>query len=100
MINKIICWFKGHTNFNRDTKYVHHYIRIPAGRGAFCRDPEHYEYGGRLYRCARCGALLLQRGILSWELEDLLETTLKDLPDGCFEFAFTQQDYDWCRLFE
>jgi hypothetical protein len=85
MLQKIICWFKGHTKLEHDTEHTSHYIRIPAGREAFCRDPERYEYAGRLYRCARCGELLLVRGILEWELVDLLEATLQNFPGNVFK---------------
>jgi len=88
VFQKIICLLRGHKSCGRDTKYTRHYIRIPAGRGAFCQDPERYRYAGRLYRCARCGELLLTHGVLSWELADLIKATLKDLPELFFEDIF------------
>ena len=84
----ILCWLKGHTKCTRDTVTTGHYICIPAGRGAFCRDPERYEYNGRLYRCARCGELLLIHGILAWELEDLITATLQDIPEGHWDLSW------------
>ncbi len=98
MINKIICWFKGHVGLTRDTEYVRHYIEIPAGRGAFCRDPKRYESNGRLYKCSRCGELFLHRGICSWEIEDLITVTLQDLPVGLLLTAF-DSSYEFTRLF-
>jgi len=100
MLQKIICLIKGHKRCSRDVPVTNHYIRIPAGRGAFCRDPERYEYDGRLYRCVRCGELLLIHGILSWELEDLITTTLKDYPIGNWEKIFQYKNYDFVRLYE
>lgn len=97
MIKKLICLFKGHTSLNRDTETTSHYIRISAGRGAFCRDSERYEYDGRLYRCARCGALILHHGICSWELADLIDITLQDLPEAFFDFS---TDYEFTRIYK
>ena len=100
MFQKIICLFWGHTKCTRDTKTIDHYIHIPAGRGAFCRDPERYEYNGRLYHCARCGELLLIHGILSWEIEDLIKATLQDYPVGNWLRIFEHQDYNILRLYK
>lgn len=94
LIKKIICLFKGHTSLTRDTETISHYIRIPAGRGAFCRDPERYEYDGRLYRCACCGTLILHYGICSWELEDLLTATLQDYIPIAWNY-YSQQNYEF-----
>jgi len=95
MFQKIICLFKGHVNAGCDTAFTRHYVRVPAGRGPFCRDPERYEYVGRLYRCSRCSELLLKRGAWMWEIIDLIETTLKDLPTGMLSDAFDHQNYEW-----
>jgi hypothetical protein len=100
MIKKIICLFKGHTGLIRGTETTGHYVRIPAGRGAFCRDPERYEHDGRLYRCARCGALILHHGICSWELEDLMNETLRNIPVSCWDVGFNNQDYEFIRLYK
>jgi len=98
-LKKIICLLKGHASLTRDTKTVSHYIKISAGRGAFCQDPERYEYDGWLYRCARCDELLLFQGIASWELEDLMKVTLQNLPQGTLELAFSEPHYDFARLY-
>ncbi len=97
-IKKIVCQLKGHTGFKRDAVYVRHYIEIPAGRGAFCRAPKRYKYGGRLYRCARCNELLLIHGILSWEVSGLIEDTLQGLTWAWFNFD--QQSYDFARFYK
>lgn len=94
MLQKIICWFKGHTKLDRNTETTSHYIKIPAGRGAFCRDPERYEYDGQLYRCARCGALILHHGICSWELEDLISATLQDISEGYWDCSWSNPGYE------
>ena len=96
---KTICLLKGYTKCNRNTEAVGHYIKISAGRGAFCRDPERYEYDGRLYRCARCNELFLIHSILQWELIDLVKTTLQNIPQGIFENAFACENYDFARLY-
>jgi len=98
MIKKLICWFRGHVPFDRHTEYQTYYIHIPAGRGAFCRDPERYEYAGRLYKCRRCGELVWQYGIALWEVEDLILTILENLPNMGFENAFSAQNYDFTAL--
>ncbi len=100
MLQKIICLFKGHTGLTRDTETIDHYVRIPAGRGAFCRDPERYEYNGRLYRCARCGALILHHGVCSWEMKDLITATLQEYPVGAWLRIFEAQDYSILRLYK
>ena len=100
MFQKIICWLRDHKKCSRGTPATSHYIKIPAGRGAFCRDPEQYRYAGRLYRCARCGELLLIHGVLSWELGDLITTTLADRPEVLFDNAFFDSGYDFARIYK
>ena len=78
LINKLICHFKGHVSLQRDQDYTGIY-KVVKGYGVFGRGV-HYEYSGRLYHCSRCGELHIIRGVLTWELQDLISDTLKDLP--------------------
>jgi hypothetical protein len=99
LFQRLVCLWKGCVGLKRNTKYIRHYIEIPAGRGAFCRDPKRYEYAGRLYRCARCGALHLFRGVCSWELTDLIIATLQDVPTLNWDVALSNQNYKFIRLY-
>jgi len=94
IINKLICHFKGHVGLQRGQEYDSIYYMLEDS-GAFCRGITCI-YGGRLYRCFRCGELRICRGVTSWELEDLISDTLKDLPKISFSF----QDYDICRIYK
>ena len=71
---QLICIIKGHAGFNRNTSYNRMYIR--EGRKFICK--------GRLYKCERCGTLQLFKGIAFWEIGDLIQTTLRDLPNNFF----------------
>ena len=96
MLQKIICVIRGHKSLKQDTQYTRHYVEIPAGRGAFCRDPIRYLSSGRLFKCSRCGQLQLVTGVLSWELMELIQVTLEDLPDSVFNFPY---DYEFIQIF-
>ena len=39
-------------------------------------------------------------GVRNSELADLIATTLADLPDQQFEVEWTNQDYEWCRIYQ
>lgn len=98
ILNKLICYFKGHISLQRGQEYTRIY-QVIKGYGAFgCGFP--YVYEGRLYRCSRCGELHIIRGILQWEIEDLISDTLIDLPAKLFENMWSNQDYDFCRLYK
>lgn len=98
IINKLICHFKGHKGLQRSQECISIYQKI-KDYGTFGYEFP-YVYEGRLYRCSRCGELCICRGITSWELEDLISDTLKDLPKGCFEDMWNGQDYDVCRIYQ
>ena len=93
LINKLICHFKGHKGLQRGQEYTSIYQEI-KGYGAFGRGFP-YIYEGRLYRCSRCGELCICHGVTSWEIEDLISDTLRDLPKNLFDF----EDYDVCRIY-
>ena len=96
IINKLVCYFKGHVNLQCGQEYTSIYQEI-RGYGAFGRGFP-YVYEGRLYHCSRCGELCITHGILQWEVQDLLQTTLQDLPVGYFENIWSNKNYDFCRL--
>ncbi len=98
ILNKLVCHFKGHINLQRGQEYTSIYQEI-KGYGAFGRGFP-YVYEGRLYHCSRCGELHIIHGILQWEVEDLISTTLIDLPTKCFENAWSNQSYDFCRFYK
>ena len=98
IINKLICHFKGHVGLQRGQEYTSIYQEI-RGYGAFGRGFS-YVYEGRLYRCFRCGELHICRGVTSWELEDLISDTLKDLPQNYLEDVWCFQNYDICRIYK
>ena len=97
LINRLICHFKGHISLQRGQDYDSIYYLL-ENSGAFCRGITQI-YGGRLYQCSRCGELHIIRGVLSWELEDLISATLEDLPDIYFDECFDEQDYDIMRVY-
>ena len=98
IINKLICYFKGHVGLQRGQDYDRIYYLL-ENSGAYCRGITSIS-GGRLYHCSRCGELRIVHGILSWELEDLISDTLKDLPQNHFENLWCFQDYDFCRIYK
>ena len=81
------CKSKGHKGLQRGQECDRIYYELDNS-GAFCQGVTSV-YGGRLYRCSRCGELCISHGILSWELEDLISDTLKDLP---------KMDWSWVSL--
>ena len=97
-LNKLICHFRGHKGLQRDQEYDSIYYMLEDS-GAFCRGIT-CTYGGRLYRCSRCGELRICRGVTSWELEDLISDTLKDLPKNYFGNMWDKLDYDFCRFYK
>lgn len=97
LLNKLICYFKGHINLQRDQDYDSIYYLL-KNSGAFCQGITQI-YGGRLYQCSRCGELNIIRGVLSWELQDLISDTLKDLPKFCLNSLYTKQTYDFTRIY-
>ena len=72
LIKKIICLFKGHEL--KDEPEFRVYIR--NGRRFISQ--------GRIFCCKRCGGTIYVLGILNREVADLINTTLKDFPMGCF----------------
>ncbi len=78
LLNRLICHFKGHVGLQRNQDYDNIYYLL-ENSGAFCQGLTHI-YSGRLYHCSRCGELHIVHDILSWELQDLISDTLKDLP--------------------
>ena len=98
LINKLICHSRGHKSLQRGQGYTSIYQEV-RGRGAFGRGFP-YTYEGRLYRCSRCGELCICRGIMSWEIEDLISDTLKDLPKYNFGIDWAiGTDYPIVRLY-
>jgi len=97
IINKLICHFKGHVSLQRGQECTGIYREI-KGYGAFGHGFP-YVYEGRLYRCSRCNELHICHGVTSWELEDLISDTLKDLPKNFFEDMWSGYDYDFCRIY-
>ena len=77
----------------------------------FCRH-KHLRYCGKLYDdthshmgwygdCGRCGKkIFLTPGVWPIFIRKLIEVTLKDLPEHLLEEAFTEQSYDFYRLYE
>lgn len=98
IINRLICHFRGHIGLQRGQEYDSIYYMLEDS-GAFCQGITSV-YGGRLYHCSRCGELCICRGVTSWELQDLVEDTLANLPQGLFENAFSNLDYDFCRFYK
>ena len=96
-LNKLICHLKGHKGLQRGQEYTSIYQEI-KGYGAFGRGFP-YVYEGRLYRCSRCGELCICHGVTSWEIEDLISDTLKDLPKNLFGDMWSGCDYDVCRIY-
>ena len=96
MLNKIKCLLWGHIKSDKDTIFTSVYIKEPYG--AFYKG-QRFVYDGRLYRCKRCGALIHVHGVLSWELEDLIVTTLADLPKNFLDTFDYPNSYDFCRLY-
>ena len=97
MLNKLICHFKGHVSLQRDQHYDRIYYLL-ENSGAYCRGITVIS-GGRLYQCSRCGELHIIRGVLSWELEDLIDATLEDFAPIAVNWA-TSLDYSVCRIYE
>ena len=98
LIHKLICHSKGHVSLQRSQDYDHIYYLL-ENSGAYCQGITQI-YGGRLYQCSRCDEFQIVRGVLSWELTDLIVATLIDLPRGLFENAFSNQNYDFCRFYK
>ena len=98
LINKLICHFKGHIGLQRGQESDSIYYMLKDS-GAFCQGITCI-YGGRLYRCSRCGELRICHGVTSWEIEDLISDTLKDLPQNHFENVWCFQNYDFCRIYK
>jgi len=98
IINKLICYFKGHVSLQRgqDCDSIYYLLE---NSGAFCQGVTSI-YGGILYHCSRCGELHIIRGVLSWELEDLILDTLKDLPANYFNDIWYSWNYDFCRIYK
>ena len=96
LFSRLLCYLKGHIGLQRGQEYTSVYKEI-KGYGAFGYGV-YYGYAGRLYRCSRCGELCICNGVTSWELQDLVSDTLKNLPkinwDGLYH------DYDICRLYK
>ena len=97
-LNKLICHLKGHVGLRRGQDYDSIYYLL-ENSGAFCQGITQ-TYGGRLYRCSRCGELRICCGVTSWELEDLISDTLKDLPKNYFGEMWSDQTYDFCRFYK
>jgi hypothetical protein len=97
MIGKLICHFKGHKGLQRSQEYKELYYLL-ENSGAFCHGVTHI-YGGRLYYCSRCGELCICHGVTQWELEDLIEITLQDLPKINWDSLYNW-DYDICRIYK
>jgi len=98
LINKLICHFKGCLGLQRGQEYDSIYYLL-ENSGAFCRGITQI-YGGRLYHCFRCGELYICHGVTSWELEDLISDTLKNLPKNYFDDVWINLDYDFCRFYK
>ena len=96
LINKLICHFKGHISLQRNQHHDSIYYLL-KNSGAFCRGITQI-YGGRLYQCSRCSELHIIRGVLSWELEDLISATLEDYAPIAIDWA-TNLDYSVTRIY-
>ena len=97
VIKKWLCHFKGHKGLQRGQESDSIYYMLKDS-GAFCQGIT-YIYGGRLYRCSRCGELHICRGVTSWELEDLISDTLKDIIP-IYHNMFKEVDYNVCRIYK
>lgn len=89
LLKQLICIFKGHIGLKRDTSFTHTYVQ----------DGKEFVYNGRLYKCKRCGALRIFYGVTLWELKDLIEVTLKDLPPIDFDVIFAADTYEFTRFY-
>jgi len=97
MLNKIKCLLRGHVEPDKNAVLTRIYTEEPCG--AFYRS-HRYVYGGRLYKCKRCGALIHVHGILFCEAEELVIRTLVGLPPLYFEDLWNNQDYEFCRIYK
>ena len=94
LIDRLMCHFKGHVSLQRGQDYDSIYYLL-ENSGTFCRCITS-TYRGRLYYCSRCGELCITHGILSWELQDLISDTLRDLPKIDWTIGV---DYSIARLY-
>lgn len=83
LIKKIICLFKKHE------------LKDEPEFGCYIRDGRRFKYNGRIFRCKRCNATIHIHGVMDRELEDLIKTTLKDLPAMIFKL-----DYGICGIYQ
>lgn len=83
-IKTAICWLVGHKSEQIYVSYVR------SGRRFLKYAP--------LYKCKRCGLVYAGFDLILFELRELLEATLKDLPR--IDLGKMLPDYDVMRLWE
>jgi len=82
-LNKIICFFKGHTDFDKNTGYTKLYIR----RG------KKFVLKGLLYKCKRCGTKLFFEEISLLEFSQIVDYALKKLKTTGINSKYQSYDY-------
>ncbi len=88
IIRSVTCVYKGHK------------LPLEAEFSYYVRDGRRFKYKGRIFKCMRCGVIAQIFDLRMVELEDLIKTTLKDLPQDLLEDAFDEANAIYDHLME